>query len=54
MYIYTFKNLMQFSGLNHQMITLWNKKYKIFREEKIDRDSVFNKFDLKNLFMFLF
>lgn len=40
---------MQFSGLNHQMITLWNKKYKIFREDKIDRDSVFNKFDLKKL-----
>lgn len=40
---------MQFSGLNHQMITLWNKKYKIFREEKIDRNSVFNKFDLKKL-----
>lgn len=27
MYSYTLKNLVQFSGLDEQMIVLWNKKY---------------------------
>ncbi|WP_313385710.1 hypothetical protein [Chishuiella sp.] len=49
MYIYTMKHMTQFSGLSSQMIILWNKKFKIFREEKIDRESVFNKFELKKL-----
>lgn len=39
----------QFSGLSAQMIILWNKKFKLLREEKIDRESNFNKFDLKKL-----
>ncbi len=47
MYIYTMKHMTQFSGLSAQMIILWNKKFKLLREEKIDRESTFNKFDLK-------
>ena len=54
MYSYTLKNLVQFSGLDEQMIVLWNKKFKIFREEKIDRNSIFNQDDLKKLIIISF
>ena len=54
MYSYTLKNLVQFSGLDEQMIVLWNKKFKVFREEKIDKNSIFNQDDLKKLIIISF
>ncbi len=38
-----------FSGVNEQMITLWNKKYGIFHEDKITATSKFSALDLKKL-----
>jgi MerR family transcriptional regulator, light-induced transcriptional regulator len=54
MYNYTLKNLSQISGLEEQMVILWNKKFKLFREEKIDKDSLFNSDELKKLIIVSF
>ncbi|WP_314242928.1 hypothetical protein [Empedobacter tilapiae] len=51
---YTLKNLSEFSELDEQMIILWNKKYKIFYEEKIDNKSLFNAKNLKKLILVSF
>ncbi|MBO6211960.1 hypothetical protein [Algoriella sp.] len=54
MYSYTLNHLVQFSKLNEQMIVLWNKKYKIFNDEKIDKSSLFTQDDLKKLIIVSF
>ena len=54
MYSYTLNHLVQFSKLNEQMIVLWNKKYKIFNDEKIDKSSLFTQEDLKKLIIVSF
>ena len=54
MYNYTLKNLSQLSGLEEQMIILWNKKFKLFGEEKIDKNSLFNADNLKKLIIISF
>ncbi len=54
MYSYTLNHLVQFSKLNEQMIVLWNKKYKIFNDEKITKSSLFTKDDLKKLIIISF
>ena len=54
MYSYTLNHLVQFSKLNEQMIVLWNKKYKIFNDEKITKSSLFTKDDLKKLIIVSF
>ncbi|MFV0232066.1 hypothetical protein OBK30_03245 [Empedobacter falsenii] len=51
---YTLKNLSEFSELNEQMITLWNKKYKLFTEEKINHNTLFDHENLKKLMLISF
>lgn len=43
------KQMSYFSGVSEQMITLWNKKYQIFHDEKITEESKFNAKELKKL-----
>lgn len=51
---YTLKNLSEFSRLDEQMIILWNKKFKLFSEEKIDNKSLFSQKHLKKLIIVSF
>ena len=51
---YTLKNLSEFSELDEQMIILWNKKFNLFNEDKIDKNSLFNHDHLKKLIIISF
>lgn len=51
---YTLKNLSEFSELSEQMIILWNKKYKFFTEDKIDKNTLFTHENLKKLIIISF
>lgn len=51
---YTLKNLSEYTRLNEQMIILWNKKFKIFEGEKIDKNTVFNQNHFEKLIIISF
>ena len=51
---YSLKNLSDLSRLDEQMIVLWNKKFKLFNEDKIDKNSLFNHDHLKKLIIISF
>lgn len=51
---YSLKNLSDPSRQNEQMIVLWNKKFKLFNEDKIDKNSLFNHDHLKKFIIISF
>lgn len=51
---YSLKNLSDPSRQDEQMIVLWNKKFKLFNEDKIDKNSLFNHDHLKKFIIISF
>ena len=51
---YSLKDLSDLSRLDEQMIVLWDKKFKLFNEDKIDKNSLFNHDHLKKLIIIAF